>query len=133
RGWNYALYTTWRSTPEQPRWRVVLPLAEPVPPERLKELIVWGVDQSGLTARDRCDNPSHLFYLPVVPSDNAPDAKAPAGRRAAYRLVTGEGEFLVRPGNAGREGGSYAVAPRNPVCHPAGASPARPKPSPAGR
>jgi hypothetical protein len=41
--------------------------------------------------------------------------------------------WQLRPGNAGPEGGSLAVTSANSVCRPAGASPARPKPSPAGR
>ena len=41
-------------------------------------------------------------------------------------------EHLVRPGEAGRGGMEYALTPRNLVCHPAGANPARPRVSPPG-
>ena len=53
-----------------------------------------------------------------------------------YRLLYESGKptvWWLRPGYAGPKGVRHAMTSRNSVCRPAGANPARSKPSPAGR
>ena len=70
-GFAYALHTSWSHTAEKHRFRLVLPLARPVPrdawPDAFARLVELAVEPF-----DRCsENPAQLFFLPAVPSSNA--------------------------------------------------------------
>jgi hypothetical protein len=87
-GMTYLAHTTFSSTPEKPRWRVIFPLANPIPRERLAEAHSLVQDQTGLDARDTsCDNASRLHYLP----------SCPPSRRKHYRCIHGDAEWLDLP------------------------------------
>jgi hypothetical protein len=112
-GFAYALHTSWSHTAEKHRFRLVLPLARPVPrdawPDAFARLVELAVEPF-----DRCsENPAQPFFLPAVPSSTAerfgvvndgpwldllaeldkrtppaPPALAPAPRDAAKRSQT---------------------------------------------
>jgi len=72
-GLNFWIYTTYKHTPDAPRWRAVFPLEVPVP----------GSEWSGVWARisehlahglcDRaCKDPGRMYFFPVVPVGGKP-------------------------------------------------------------
>ncbi|MBI2761807.1 MAG: hypothetical protein HYX51_10325 [Chloroflexi bacterium] len=76
---EYAAHTTWKHTPDAPRWRVVLPLAEPVPVAQWRGF--WGGATAALapgtdpSARDE----ARIYYLPSCPPDSEPEVRRNAG------------------------------------------------------
>jgi len=71
RGIAASGWSTWSSSPSWPRFRVVLPLAGPVPPELWAQAVEWILDQTGLNAwRGALDLPvirdtARLHFLPA--------------------------------------------------------------------
>jgi hypothetical protein len=61
------LHTTWSHLDEAPRWRVVLPLAEPVPAADWRRAHRWACGQHGTPDLVAC-NPDRLYYLPAIRS-----------------------------------------------------------------
>jgi hypothetical protein len=57
-------HTTFRSAPGAWRWRVVVPLAVPVPPAALPGLLEFVGEATGLVRDTTCTNPARLYYLP---------------------------------------------------------------------
>jgi hypothetical protein len=71
-GYVHVGHTSYSHAPQAPRYRVVVPLARPIPParyaaawERLNALLDGALDPSGR-------NPSHFYYLPAVPPGGEP-------------------------------------------------------------
>jgi hypothetical protein len=64
-GFEYFAYTTWRSTSESPRWRVIVPLASPILPAQLQAAFASFEKLTGLRTDVKARNASRLFYLPV--------------------------------------------------------------------
>lgn len=67
-GFAHIGHSSYSHSPETPRYRVILPLARPIPPERYNALWEWlnhrldgALDPSGR-------NPGHLYFLPAVPA-----------------------------------------------------------------
>lgn len=67
-GWLHVAYTTYSSTREAPRWRVVVPFDRPLPRRILRAAIDHVAKVTGLKRDTCCDNLSRLHYLPAVPS-----------------------------------------------------------------
>lgn len=68
-GCAYVLHSTWSSTN---KFRLILPLAEPVSVDRYKPLhaaVAWRLLPGYMDPS--CNQPTRLFYLPSVPSDSA--------------------------------------------------------------
>jgi hypothetical protein len=63
-GTAYLAHTTFSSTPERPRWRVILPLKRPVTPDEHTRVIRTAAGHFGFDRDTSCDNPSRLHYLP---------------------------------------------------------------------
>lgn len=83
-GYAHAGHTSYSHAPGSPRYRVVVPLARPLPParyggawERLNALLGGALDPSGR-------NPSHFYYLPAVPP----------GGEAFFEFWSADGEAL---------------------------------------
>jgi hypothetical protein len=57
-------HTTWSHTPRAPRWRVVIPLAQPVPARQWSD--VWRRARAALCpeADPACKDPSRAYWLP---------------------------------------------------------------------
>ena len=66
--YEYACNSSWRHTPEAPRFRLVLPLAEPVSPAAHRSL--WqqyadlAIARSGAHPDPKCKDPAHRYYWP---------------------------------------------------------------------
>jgi hypothetical protein len=74
-----VMHTTWSHTPVAPRFRVVLPLARPVPADRWAEAWAWAAART-VAADPACKDPSRLYFRPAVPSAETPrDAQVQVG------------------------------------------------------
>jgi P4 family phage/plasmid primase-like protien len=66
--YEYACHSSWRHSPEEPRFRLILPLAEPVTPAAHRPL--WqqyadlAIAQSGAHPDPKCKDPAHRYYWP---------------------------------------------------------------------
>lgn len=71
RGWCQLGHTSWSHSTETPKWRLVLPLAQPVPGEHWPSafaaaLRMWALFMPpGSHPDKRCRDASRLFFLPV--------------------------------------------------------------------
>lgn len=64
----HIIYSSYTSTKDHPRWRLVLPLNQPVPPQGFKELYHQvGDDVLGEGNYDNCDDPARLWFAPGTP------------------------------------------------------------------
>ena len=82
-GTAWCLYSTHSSTPEKPRYRLVIPLSREVSPEEYIAIARRVADDIGIdTFDDSTYEPSRLMYWPSVPSD------------ATYVFETGDGDTL---------------------------------------
>ncbi|HMV69307.1 MAG TPA: hypothetical protein PKA64_20865 [Myxococcota bacterium] len=66
-----VMHTTWSHRPEAPPFRVVLPLARPVPADRWGEAWAWAAVRTAI-ADPACKDPSRLYFRPAVPDAEAP-------------------------------------------------------------
>jgi hypothetical protein len=66
-------HTTWSHQPDSPRWRVVIPLAQPVPATSWSN--VWQRARAALSpeADPACKDPSRAYWLPSRPAGVAPE------------------------------------------------------------
>lgn len=78
-GLSFVVYTTHshqRVTEEHPkaedRFRIVIPLIEPIPASEFPELWQWANFVSGGILDEACKDSSRMFYLPAIASKNAP-------------------------------------------------------------
>lgn len=64
--WEYIAWTTWSSTPEEQRWRIVLPIAGGIDVERFGHLVgrVLGVLGKAATLDKRSETPEQLWFFP---------------------------------------------------------------------
>jgi hypothetical protein len=64
--YEYIAWTTWKSTPEKPRWRVVLPIEGGVAPDRFGALVdrVLAPIASAASIDPRSRLPEQLWFLP---------------------------------------------------------------------
>lgn len=60
------MYTTWSHGPGCPKYRIVLPLARPVPGAWWKTLYRSILEGGGREADAKCIDPARLFYLPCI-------------------------------------------------------------------
>lgn len=65
-------HTSWSHTDEHPRFRLVLPLAEPVPATAWPLAWAWARERSGGHIDEACKDPSRLYLLPAIPRPEAP-------------------------------------------------------------
>lgn len=72
-GWGAVVYTSHNHTRAAPRYRIVLPLSEPIAPELpAPEVIADNLDLAGVLDRSKI-GASSLFYLPSMPYGSDPD------------------------------------------------------------
>ena len=65
-GLEYFGWTTWSSTPAQPRWRVVLPLAVPIAAQWWSRVYALSLARYAPLADPACSDPTRIHVLPVV-------------------------------------------------------------------
>ena len=66
-GWKRLAHTTWSHRPDQPRCRLVLPLARPVPASGWRAAWLTAVGRLGLPADPACKNANRRYLFPVQP------------------------------------------------------------------
>jgi hypothetical protein len=84
-GWPLLVHTSWSHTEDHPRFRLVLPLAAPIPAMAWPRVWAWARERSGGHIDEACKDPSRLYLLPAVPRFGAP----------FHALVRGEGRPLL--------------------------------------
>jgi hypothetical protein len=63
-------YSTFSNSPDRPRYRVLFPLAEEIPPAAFGVLWQWANKVTGGVLMDpACKNPSRLYYAPRSPAE----------------------------------------------------------------
>lgn len=70
--WPLIVHTSWSHTDAHPRFRLVLPLADPVPGEAWLRAWTWAWDRSGGHIDEACKDPSRLYLLPALPRHDTP-------------------------------------------------------------
>jgi hypothetical protein len=106
RGDAFLMHTTWKHTPEAPRLRVIIPLAQPIPaadwPVAWKALVTLF---DGVAVVDKhCKGPEHFYYLPSCPAAHLEHADCAPGVGRPMELAKLAG-LSIRPTQPG------AVAP----------------------
>jgi hypothetical protein len=71
-GLCYAAHTSYTHHPQAERWRVIIPLQQPVPPCYAYALYDYFAFRFGGGLDTTCRNPDHLYFLPACPPDAAP-------------------------------------------------------------
>lgn len=69
--WLHVLHSTWSNTPENPRFRLVAPLAKPVLVAAWSAAWAWATARTP-TADPACKDPSRLYFRPAVRSLEQP-------------------------------------------------------------
>jgi hypothetical protein len=64
-------HSTWSHTEDAPRFRVVVPLARPIPADRWAVAWSWASERAPEADRS-CKDASRLYFRPAVPSPDAP-------------------------------------------------------------
>lgn len=71
-GLCFIVFSTWKSTAEEPRWRLVVPLASPIPPSKVRSLVrtvMLHPDILGPVVSEKTINPNRLGYIGIVASE----------------------------------------------------------------
>jgi hypothetical protein len=66
-----VLHTTWSHTEHAPRFRVVVPLARPVPSAQWSAAWAWAAGRAP-AADPACKDASRLYFRPAIPTAHAP-------------------------------------------------------------
>ena len=70
--WFHIVHTSWSHTPERPRFRLVLPLARPVPVSAWQRVWLWAEEYCGMLIDPRCKGAGRMWTLPAMPRPDAP-------------------------------------------------------------
>jgi hypothetical protein len=70
--WFHIVHTTWSHTEAHNKFRVVVPLAQPVPAKLWRQVWHWAEDFVGRVIDPACKGEGHAFALPVVPDQAHP-------------------------------------------------------------
>jgi len=65
--WFHLVHTTWSHTPEQPKYRVILPLAAPVRAEDWPNFWQWAFARTGGVVDSAPKSAGSTFALPAIP------------------------------------------------------------------
>jgi len=68
----HIVHSTWSYTPERPRFRLVLPLAHPVPAEHWEPVWSWASARAGGCNDPALKSPASTYALPATPSVRTP-------------------------------------------------------------
>lgn len=71
-GYFHILHTTWSHTPQHPKFRLILPLATPVPAAHWPQVYAWAQAQTGFAVDGSKKGAGTTFALPAVPDPNCP-------------------------------------------------------------
>lgn len=65
-------HSTWSYTPEHPKFRIILPLAAPVPAAKWEQLWTWAWRESGGEIDRTMSGAGTTYALPATPAEGAP-------------------------------------------------------------
>ena len=120
RGVSAFGWSTWSDTPDWPRHRVLVPLAEPIPPDHWKTAVAWSLEYLGLStfikAMDLAAtlDVARIYFLPGHPTDSGQIQRYHVDGEA-LRVPWGTLPLLTLPPSSGpsREGStSLSIRPR---------------------
>lgn len=66
----HVMHTTWSHCPHAPRWRLIVPLARPIPASRWESAWRWAVART--PADMVCRDPGRLYFLPALSAPDQP-------------------------------------------------------------
>jgi len=69
--WHHDIYTSWRHTPAEHRFRVVLPLARDVDGDAYRVIWAWAADRMGGGVDPQAKDPSRALFLPAIKPDGS--------------------------------------------------------------
>ena len=70
--WPWLMHTSWSHTPEHPKFRLVLPLAQPVDAALWGRVYAWAIEHGGQMMDTVTKDASRLFFLPATKSQAHP-------------------------------------------------------------
>ncbi len=70
--WYHVVHSTWSHTPALHKFRLVLPLARPVPAVHWRDVWKWAEEYAGCVIDPACKSPASTYALPAVASEAWP-------------------------------------------------------------
>lgn len=70
--WPFLLHTTWSHTEDHPKFRIIVPMAEPVPSEGWLRVWHWASQMSGGHIDAKCKDVNRVYFRPAVQSVRSP-------------------------------------------------------------
>ncbi len=64
--WPHLIHTSWSHTPETHKFRVVLPLASPMPAELWERTWLWAHRHDGGRSDEKCKDASRMYFCPAL-------------------------------------------------------------------
>jgi len=101
-------HPSWSHTPDHPRFRVILPLLEPVPSDAWPQVWAWARERSGGHIDEACKDPSRLYLLPAKPTFTAP-YRALVRHQEGPLLTLDLDDLPLLPPSPGRRTGTERV------------------------
>lgn len=112
-GWPLLVHTSWSHAEAHPRFRLVLPLAEPILATAWPRVWAWARDRSGGHIDEACKDPSRLYLRPAIPR---PDALFRAlVRDGGGPLLTVDPAVLAEPAGGGARRAGVGVPSSRPL------------------
>lgn len=68
----HIVHSTWSFTPAKPKFRLILPLADPIRPEDWSRVYEWAEEKSGRVVDPTGKSLGTMFALPAVPGATTP-------------------------------------------------------------
>lgn len=102
----HVMHTTWSHRPDAPRWRLVVPLARPVPTKRWESVWRWATART--PADTACRDPGRLYFLPALGSPEQP-------HEAKLHIAPLLDLLVAAPESPNQK----KEPPRKPICVPA--------------
>jgi len=75
-GYEAVIHTTYSHTKDFPKFRAVLPLAEPIRPDQIKPFFDFMQERFDNKLDRACMEPARMFYLPACPPDSLEEFEA---------------------------------------------------------
>jgi hypothetical protein len=84
--WAGCYHTSWSHTSAAPKFRAILPLAEPVPGAEWDRAWEWAASYDGRRLDTKCKDPSRIYILPAFKRSCADRGVGVFGRRRWLRI-----------------------------------------------
>ncbi len=70
--WYHVVHSTWSHTEALHKFRLILPLARPVPAPQWRDVWKWAEEYAGCVIDPACKSPASTYALPAVANDDWP-------------------------------------------------------------